>query len=64
MGVEPHVIESALNHAVIHSKLAGTYNLSRYLPEVATALQRLADALDLIEVGGGQVIRAKWAVAG
>ncbi len=64
MGIEPHVIEAALGHSVIHSKLAGIYNKSRYQPEVAAALQRLSDALDLIEAGGGKVIRPTWAAAG
>lgn len=45
MGVEPHVIEAALNHASIHSALASIYNRSRYLPEVRTALQGLGDQL-------------------
>jgi integrase len=45
MGVEPHVIEAALNHAAIHSRLAATYNQARYLPAVREALQRLADRL-------------------
>jgi integrase len=52
LGVEPHVIEAALNHAAIHSQLASTYNRARYLPAVREALQRLADRLDGITVGG------------
>lgn len=48
-GIGPHVIEAALNHATIHSKLAGIYNQSRYEPEVADALQLLADKLECIE---------------
>jgi integrase len=54
MGELPHVIEAALNHASIHSPLAGNYNTSRYLPQVAIALQRLADRLDEIEAGAAQ----------
>jgi integrase len=46
MGYEPHVVEAALNHVTIHSQLAATYNRSRYRPQVAEALQRLADHLD------------------
>lgn len=46
LGVDPHVIESALNHAVIHSTLAGIYNKSRYSDAVAVALQTLADEYD------------------
>jgi hypothetical protein len=37
--------------------LAATYNRSRYRPQVATALQRLADALDGIESGAAIVIQ-------
>lgn len=51
MGVLPDLIEAALNHVSIRSQLAATYNASRYRPEVSTALQRLADALDVIEHG-------------
>ena len=47
----PDIIEAALNHVSIRSALAATYNLSRYRPQVAAALQRLADTLDEIEAG-------------
>ncbi len=46
MGTLPHVIESVLNHATIHSSLADTYNRSRYLTEVGEALQKWADWID------------------
>ncbi len=46
MGIEPHIIEATLNHTSIHSPLAATYNQSRYRPQVAEALQRLADKYD------------------
>jgi integrase len=49
MGVEPHVIEAALNHVAIHSPIAAVYNRARYRPQVAAALQRLADELNAIE---------------
>lgn len=52
MGELPDIIEAALNHVAIRSQLAATYNRSRYRPQVATALQRLADALDGITAGG------------
>jgi integrase len=55
-GVEPHVIEAALNHTSIHSQLAATYNRARYREPVARALQTLADLLDGIEQGGAAVI--------
>ena len=56
MGELPDIIEAALNHVSIHSPLAATYNRSRYRPQVAAALQRLADALDGIEAGAAKVV--------
>lgn len=51
LGVQPHVIEAALGHAVLHSSLASIYNRARYDREVAHALQDLADCYDtLLEV--------------
>jgi integrase len=55
LGVEPHIIEAGLNHVSIHSQLAATYNAARYRPQVADALQRLADRLDIIAAGGAEV---------
>ena len=49
LGETPDIIEAALNHVAIRSPLAANYNRSRYRPQVAAALQRLADALDGIE---------------
>ncbi len=56
MGELPDIIEAALNHTSIRSVVAATYNRSRYRPQVALALQRLADALDGIETGTGAEI--------
>jgi integrase len=56
LGTIPDIIEAALNHATIHSPLAMAYNRSRYRPQVAAALQRLADALDGIEAGAAKVV--------
>ena len=56
MGEVPHVIEAALNHVAVHSQIATVYNQSRYRPQVAAALQRLADALDGIEAGEARVV--------
>jgi integrase len=56
MGVLPDIIEAALNHVSIRSPLAATYNRSRYRPQVAAALQRLADALDQIETEATNVV--------
>jgi integrase len=50
MGETPDIIEAALNHVAIRSPLAATYNRSRYRPQVAAALQRLADKLDQLDV--------------
>jgi integrase len=61
MGIEPHVVEAALNHANLHSQLAATYNRARYQPQVAEALQRLADALDRIVAGEGEVVPLRGA---
>jgi integrase len=57
MGELPDIIEAALNHVAIRSPLAATYNRSRYRPQVAAALQRLADALDGIEAGAAEVVQ-------
>lgn len=56
MGELPDIVEAALNHVSIRSPLAATYNRSRYRPQVAAALQRLADALDGIGQGGAEII--------
>jgi integrase len=56
MGELPDIIEAALNHVAIRSPLAATYNRSRYRPQVAVALQRLADAQDGIEAGAAKVV--------
>ncbi len=56
LGVDPHVIEAALGHADVHTGLASIYNRSRYVPQVATALQVLADVLDSIVAGGAEVV--------
>jgi hypothetical protein len=56
LGVEPHVIEAALNHQHIGSPLASLYNRARYRTQVADALQRLADVLDSIAEGAAVVV--------
>jgi integrase len=58
MGELPDIIEAALNHVAIRSALAATYNRSRYRPQVAAALQRLADALDKIETDAVEALTA------
>ena len=64
MGELPDIIEAALNHVSIHSQVATVYNRSRYRPQVAAALQRLADALDGIEQGAGQVVPMRPKMSG
>ena len=56
LGVEPHIIEAALNHAHVSGQLAAIYNRYRYGPQVASALQRLADLLDSLAAGGADVV--------
>jgi integrase len=63
MGELPDILEAALNHVSIRSPLAATYNRSRYRPQVAAALQRLADALDEIEGGAAKVVPRHTAMA-
>lgn len=48
LGIDPHVIEAALNHTSIHSQLAATYNRARYQPAVKAALQMLGERLEVI----------------
>ena len=56
LGELPDIIRAALNHTSIHDQLETIYNKSRYRPQVALALQRLADALDGIEQGNANVV--------
>jgi integrase len=63
LGIAPHVIEVALGHALRSSsdgstlgKTATIYNRSRYQPEHAVALAKLADELALIEEGETKVV--------
>jgi integrase len=63
LGVDPHIIEAALNHAALHSQLASLYNRARYLPQVRQALELLGDRLDGIAAGGAEVVRLYQAAA-
>jgi hypothetical protein len=56
LGEMPDIVEAALKYVTIRSPLASTYNRSRCRPQVATALQRLADVLDGIEAGGATIV--------
>jgi integrase len=54
LGVQPHIVESVLNHQSGHKAgVAGTYNRSTYEPEKRTALDRWAEHL-LATVAGKQ----------
>jgi integrase len=66
MGVAPHVIEVVLGHTLRTSsdgsslsRIAEIYNRSRYRPEHADAVQRLADELERIEAGEDKVVRLR-----
>ena len=46
---KPHIVESILNH-LLGSRVARTYNLANYLPEMRQALEQWgAHFMDLIE---------------
>jgi integrase len=56
LGQPPHVVSALLGHRSIGGLLHSGYNQSRYRPEVAAALQRVADMLDALERGSGNVV--------
>jgi integrase len=59
LGVQPHVIEAALNHVSGHRRgVAGIYNRSVYEREVATALSLWADHIATIVSGGERKVVA------
>jgi integrase len=60
LGVPPYVVEAALNHADVHSPLAGVYNLARYIEEVGDSLQKCADWLTAIEIEKNPITQAGW----
>ena len=51
LGVAPHVVSALLGHRSIGGALHAGYNQSRYRSEVADALQRVADFLDVLTAG-------------
>jgi integrase len=62
LGVQPHIAERALNHAV-GSKIARTYDLHRYLPEVRQALLLWSAEVDRIVSGEpGKIVTLRPAV--
>jgi hypothetical protein len=58
IGVEPHIIEAALNHYSGHRRgVAGTYNRSSYEKQVTSALLRWSDhVLALVEGRASNVV--------
>ena len=57
LGIVPAITEAALNHAAVHSRLSANYNKSTYRPQVAAALQVLADRLEMLEHGGAEIVQ-------
>ena len=54
LGVEPHIIEAAINHQSGHKAgIAGTYNRSRYEKQVAAAMSIWCSHLESL-IGGGE----------
>jgi integrase len=59
LGVQPHVVESLLNHVSGHKAgVAGTYNRAIYEREVRAALAMWADHLRAIVDGGARKVVA------
>lgn len=62
LGVQPHIIESVLNHISGHKRgVAGTYNRATYAAEKRDALDRWANHLQtlLVQVDGGNVVKLR-----
>jgi integrase len=61
-GVQPHIIEAALNHVSGESKrgVAGIYNRARYADDIRKALQAWADYVDaLVSGNAANVVRIR-----
>ena len=56
LGAQPHVVQAILGHRAIGGDLQSLYQQSRYLPEHAAALQKLADRIDAIVEGSDNVV--------
>ena len=56
LGHPPHVISALLGHRDIGGDLHDGYNQSRYRPEVAAALQAVADLLDRLAAGEDNLV--------
>ncbi len=57
IGVAPHVVSVVLGHAHIAEGATAVYARSRYQREHGEALQRLADEIDRLVAGNGNVVR-------
>ena len=60
-GAEPHVVQAILGHRAIGGVLQSLYQQSRYLPEHAAALQRLADRIDAIVMSVDNIVALRHA---
>jgi integrase len=61
-GVQPHIVEAALNHVSGESRrgVAGVYNRSRYTDDIRKALQAWADYVDgLVNGNAANVVRIR-----
>jgi integrase len=56
LGHPPHVVSALLGHRDIGGDLHDGYNQSRYRPEVAAALQAVADLLDRLAAGEDNLV--------
>jgi integrase len=56
LGHPPHVVSALLGHRSIGGNLHDGYNQSRYRPEVADALQMVADLLDALAEGQDNIV--------
>ena len=58
IGIEPHVIEAALNHFSGHRRgVAGVYNRSTYEPQIKTALARWSEhVIALVEGRASNIV--------
>ena len=59
LGHPPHVVSALLGHRSIGGALHAGYNQARYRPEVAEALQMVADRLDALTLGRDNIVAIK-----
>jgi integrase len=56
LGFAPHVVSAVLGHHAIGGSLHAGYNQSPYRREAGEALQELADFLDALAIGKGDIV--------